>query len=151
MTATCTNCAHSIEPDVAQQALIAKLKGKGAPVAMLKCPKCWRSFSVDLQSHAPAADVRDTWRCPVPQCTGWVSRIGEGDAVWACGECGSEWKSDASLRRDIETATARFPYRAPFYEGVGDSLRPSLLATLPDYFEKVEGEPPDDHPGYEHG
>lgn len=150
---TCTNCGHNFPPDTLQRELIEKMKKNGANLAMLKCPKCWFSFGLDINVPSSISEeIEETWRCPVYQCDGWVSLIdNDDDAEWACGECGSIWQHKENLISEVESAVARFPYRAPFYERDGNEIRPSSVVTVPDYYEKVKAEPPDNNPDYVRG
>jgi hypothetical protein len=146
----CGNCGHDFAWDEAQRALVNKLRDRGAPLAMLKCPKCRLSIGIDLQPRR--AKPVPLWKCPVSRCDGWVCHVVlDGLPQWACGECGSFWKEKENLLKEVTEICIRFPYRAAFYEVRDDHLHPSEMTSVAAVSEKIANEPDDDGLSYERG
>jgi uncharacterized Zn finger protein len=151
MQVNCNICKHVFRPSDEQNAFIDRSRGKGMKFVMLKCPNCGSHSSVSIVEEPPEPEV--TYRCPVAGCWGWVSEVDDGgDKFWGCGECGSIWRSLASLEKEITAIVARFPYRRKSYRKKGAHWAPGeLTKEVSDYEDRVASEPPDSSDEFERG
>lgn len=140
---TCNICKHAYSPSDEQRAFVDASRGKGMRFVMLKCPNCGSHSSVSIVEEPPEPEV--TYRCPVAGCAGWVSEVDEeGKKFWGCGECGSIWKSLASLEMEIAAIVSKFAYRKKSYRKKGGHWAPGDLSKeVSDYEERVASEPTD--------
>lgn len=138
----CPKCKKAFAPPPGRNAAVEKALSKEGAPAWLECPHCYHDFAV---VHAGSEEEEDTpLRCPVVGCDGWVSYVTMKARApfFGCGECGSFWRKEASLFRDITAVVKRFPYRRKSYEKSGETWLPGDPdKETKDYEEKIAKEP----------
>ncbi len=148
---SCSACSKTFVPSLEQLELISERKAAGAHIAMLKCPNCWMSFSVDLSTGIEPRE-ETIYRCPVSRCTGIVANIenpeNSSESVWGCSYCGSYWTNLIDLIGDIREAIRRHPYRERFYVETDAGYQPSTIDMDEKYYEMITQEPQDEASGF---
>jgi uncharacterized Zn finger protein len=142
MNITCKNCNEKFTPKGKLEKFINESLDKGMKFMMIECPKCGRNFpfkpaemeeSIQVESEIPL-------RCPIHGCSGLVAFIGE-ESFYGCGECGSVWKEQKNLFRDIEKSISIYPYRSKVYDKINDKYIAIDSSKEPkDYEKKVSKE-----------
>ena len=142
MNLVCPKCKNAFAVPAGLAAAVEKTLSKGGAPVWLECPHCFRDFAVVQGGGEEEEDP--PFRCPVIGCDGWVSYVVmKGRApFFGCGECGSFWRKEASLFRDITTAVERYPYRLKSYRKQGKGWLPGDPdKESKNYEKKVEKEP----------
>ena len=153
----CSSCRKSFAPSPEQQKFLESAKLKNIAFIALKCPNCGMSFGYDIKQSSEETNKPETWKCPISHCDGWVVHVdldkkySDGGLQWACGECGSFWRSKDNLIKEVREIIKKFPYRSVFYDDINGQIMPSSVIWFPGSDEKIESEPYDTHDDYERG
>lgn len=94
--AICAVCTSIFELNDKQKLFIESMKN--IKFIMIDCPNCGSStqYLKDIKSMNNE-DV--SYSCPEDGCNGEVSHVIDASSdFWGCGECGSTWKNDDSLK-----------------------------------------------------
>jgi hypothetical protein len=147
-TVSCTRCEQVFEPVGAAVKKVARTVKAGDRALSLVCPSC-KSISMVLVGDTQA---EPSLRCPVPACPGFVSFIEKSKksgAFWGCGECGSIWRDEKNLQREITAIVKRFAYRTQSYKQAGGVWVPGRDS--PSLTAKIGREPREADREYERG
>ena len=135
----CDHCDQEFEPTTEQSQFISESKQKGMTFIMLRCVHCGLHTAFNPSQKEVEADQSTLFRCPQVGCSGFVVSLDDG--VWGCGECGTDFQSDAKLFEAIESISVTHPYRARCYARTCSGFRPVLAKDEPtNYQELVESE-----------
>lgn len=106
MNVKCPKCQKIFETNTRQEQILNQAISKNMSLIMIKCPECRVNVPINPKeslSIIPSKNENNTsiFECPI--CGGIVSFI-ENDAdgsFYGCGECGSIWRKQENLMREI--------------------------------------------------
>lgn len=111
MKIKCLKCQKIFDATVQQEQFINQSKSKNMSLIFIECSECHRNVPVNpsdllLLQETPKIEKDSPIKCPI--CDGMVSFI-ENDTdgnFYGCGECGSIWRKQENLMKDISEVKA---------------------------------------------
>lgn len=110
MKIKCLKCQKIFDATTQQEQFINQSKSKNMSLIFIECSDCHRNVPVNpsdlLSQESPKIEKDSLIKCPI--CDGMVSFI-ENDTdgnFYGCGECGSIWRKQENLMKDISEVKA---------------------------------------------
>jgi len=147
MEIKCESCNETFTATSLQQERIKISAEKGKSKLVLNCPSC-RSM-VMAKPLVLMGKVTDTvenaldsriFCCPTTSCIGFIEKE-DGEDIFGCAECGTEWASLDNIYSEISKVIALYPYRQKVYIKDNEKYTAISFENIPkSYYKKVQTE-----------